>query len=59
MLNFMGLVSEIKTNMTRQRVKSVLSNSSVKSNKLCRPKVTMEAIPSPAKEACRLVIAKP
>lgn len=55
----MGLVSEIKTNMTRQRVKSVLSNSSVKSNKLCRPKVTMEAIPSPAKEACRLVIAKP
>jgi DNA invertase Pin-like site-specific DNA recombinase len=45
MLKLMGVVSEIESNMVKQRVKSGLANARAKGIVLGRPKTTVEDIP--------------
>lgn len=51
----MDVVSEIETNMIKQRVKSGLENAKAKGVKFGRPKVTIDDIPQNIKGAYDLV----
>lgn len=58
MLKLMGVVSEIETNMVRQRVKSGLANARAKGVVLGRPKTSLDDIPQNIKDAYGLVKKK-
>lgn len=58
MLKLMGVVSEIESNMVKQRVKSGLANAKAKGVVLGRPKTTIDDIPQNIKDAYALVKKK-
>ncbi len=58
MLKLMGVVSEMETNMIRQRVKSGLANAKAKGVILGRPKTSIDDIPQNVKSAYDLLRKK-